>query len=151
MRELLKNIESLPDVEIAQTPEDLKVIAERTLTSREKVIYYVGSVEVLMKAYERSYDQGFYIPARTERGVFVKMIAPDSEVLRAYQAADAGEVRETRVLPDDVIMDYSVMIHDDTVVFFLQDPKLYGLSITSPALAATMKAMFNDMWRNAKK
>jgi len=151
MRELLKKIESLPDVEIAQTPEDLKVIAERTLTSREKVIYYVGSVEVLMHAYERSYDQGFYIPTRIGLGVFVKMMAPDSEVLRAYQAADAGEVRETRVLPDDVKMDYSVMIHDDTVVFFLQDPKLYGLSITSPALAATMKAMFNDMWRNAKK
>jgi len=72
-------------------------------------------------------------------------------VLRAYQAADAGEERETRVLPDDVKMDYSVMIHDDTVVFFLEDPKLYGLSIKSPALAATMKAMFNHLWRNAKK
>jgi hypothetical protein len=151
MRELLKNIESLPDVEIAQTSEELKLIAERTLTSREKIIYYVGSVEVLMHAYERSYDKDFYIPTRTKLGVFVKMLAPDSEVLRAYQAADAGEVRETRILPDDVIMDYSVMIHDDTVVFFLQDSKLYGLSIQSPALAKTMKAMFHDMWRNAKK
>jgi hypothetical protein len=151
MRELLKNIESLPDVEIAQSTEDLKVIAERTLVSREKVVYYLGSMELLMQAYERSYEQNFYIPTRIQLGVFVKMMAPDSEVLRAYQAADAGEVRETRILPDDVIMDYSVMIHDDTVVFFLQDPKLYGLSIKSPALAKTMKAMFNDMWRNAKK
>ena len=150
MQELLKNIESLPDVEIAQTSEDLKAIAERTLVSREKVIYYVGSVEVLMQAYERSYDQGFYIPTRTKLGVFVKMLATDSEVLRAYQATDAGEVRETRILPDDVTMDYSVMIHDDTVVFFLQEPKLYGLSIKSPALAKTMKTMFNEMWRNAR-
>ncbi|MCX5904458.1 MAG: hypothetical protein NTV89_13545 [Proteobacteria bacterium] len=151
MRALLKNIASLPDVEIAQTPEDFKVIAERTLTSREKVIYYLGSVEVLMQAYERAYDQGYYIPARMELGVFVKMMAPDTEVMRTYQATDSREVRETRGLPDDVVMDYSVMIHDDTVVFFLQDPKLYGLSIKSPALAETMKAMFNDMWRNAKK
>ena len=151
MRELLKNIKSLPDVEIAQTPEDLKIIAERTLTSREKVIYYVGSVEVLMQGYERTYDKGFYIPTRIELGIFVKMLAPDTEVMRTYQATDAGEVRETRALPDDVKMDYSVMIHDDTVIFFLQDPKLYGLSITSPALAGTMKAMFHDMWRNAKK
>ena len=123
MRELLKNMESLPDVEIAQTPEDLKVIAERTLTSREKVIYYVGSVEVLMQGYERTYDQGFYIPTRIELGIFVKMLAPDTEVMRAYQANDAGEVRETRVLPDDVRMDYSVMIHDDHCGLFSPGPE----------------------------
>jgi hypothetical protein len=151
MREVLKNIESLPTVEIAETPDDLKVIAERTLTSREKVIYYVGSVEVLMQGYERTYDQGFYIPTRTELGIFVKMLVPDDAVMRAYQKNDAGEARETRALPDEVKMDYSVMIHDDHVVFFLQEPKLYGLSIVSPALAETMKAMFQDMWRNAKK
>ena len=151
MRDVLKNIESLPHVEIAETPEDLKAIAERTLTSREKIIYYAGSVEVLMQAYERTYDQGFYIPTRTELGIFVKMLVPDTGVMRAYQKNDAGEARETRALPDDVKMDCSVMIHDDHVVFFLREPKLYGLSIISPALAATMKAMFQDMWRNAKK
>jgi hypothetical protein len=151
MRDVLKNMASLPEVEIAETPDDLKVIAERTLTSREKVIYYVGSVEVLMQGYERTYDQGFYIPTRTELGIFVKMLVPDTEVMRAYQANDAGEARETRALPDDVRMDYSAMIHDDHVVFFLREPKLYGLSIISPALAQTMKAMFHDMWRNAKK
>ncbi len=151
MRDVLKNIESLPHVEIAETPEDLKAIAERTLTSREKIIYYAGSVEVLMQAYERTYDQGFYIPTRTELGIFVKMLVPDTGVMRAYQKNDPGEARETRALPDDVKMDYSVMIHDDHVVFFLREPKLYGLSIISPALAATMKAMFQDMWRNAKK
>ena len=151
MREVLKNIESLPTVEIAETPDDLKVIAERTLNSREKVIYYVGSVEVLMQGYERTYDQGFYIPTRTELGIFVKMLVPDTGVMRAYQKNDAGEARETRALPDEVKMDYSVMIHDDHVVFFLQEPKLYGLSIVSPALAETMKAMFQDMWRNARQ
>lgn len=151
MRKLLKNIESLPDVEIAQTPEELRVFAERTLISREKVIYYVGSVEVLIHAFDRSYDQNVYIPTRVKLGVFVKMLAPDSEAVRAYQATDDGQERETRVLPDDVTMDYSVMIHDDTVVFFLEDPKLYGLSIKSPALAATMKAMVNHLWQHAKK
>jgi hypothetical protein len=111
----------------------------------------VGSVEVLMQGYERTYDQGFYIPTRTELGIFVKMLVPDTGVMRAYQKNDAGEARETRALPDEVKMDYSVMIHDDHVVFFLQEPKLYGLSIVSPALAETMKAMFNDMWRNARQ
>ncbi|MCX5900732.1 MAG: hypothetical protein NTX06_08370 [Proteobacteria bacterium] len=150
MRELLTNVESLPNVEIAQTPEDFKVIAERSLNNRGKVICYLGSVELLLQAYEQAYEDDYYIPTRMASGVLVKMLAPDTEIMRKYQSSDAGEVRETRALPDHIVMDYSVMIHDDTVVFFAQDPKLYGLSIISPAIAQTMKGMFNVMWENAK-
>jgi len=150
MRELLKNIRSMPDIEIGQTPQDFKVIAERTLENREKVIYYAGSVELLVEAYEQAYEDDYYIPTRMDLGVFVKMLAPDTEVMRKYQSSDAQEVRETRTLPEDVRMDYSVMIHDDTVVFFAKDPELYGLSIKSAAVAQTMKAMFNNLWRTAK-
>ena len=151
MRELLKNIKSLPDVEIGQSPEDFKIIAERTLENREKLICYLGNVELLLEAYEQAYEDDFYIPTRIKLGIFVKILAPDTEVMRKYQSSDSREVRETRCLPDDVIMDYSVMIHDNTVVFFAKDQELYGLTIVSPAIAHTMKAMFNDMWRNAKK
>ena len=151
MRELLKHIKTLPDVEIGQSPEDFKVIAERTLENREKMICYLGNVELLLQAYEQAYEDNYYIPTRINLGIFVKILAPDTEVLRKYQSSDAREVRETRCLPDDVVMDFSVMIHDDTVVFFGKDGELYGLTIISPAITMTMKAMFNDMWRNAKK
>ncbi len=147
----LKGVKSLPDVEIGQSPEDFKVIAERTLENREKCIYYLGNVELLLEAYEQAYEDDFYIPTRIKRGIFVKILAPDTAVMRKYQSSDAEEERETRCLPDDVVMDYSVMLHDDTVVFFGKDEELYGLTIISPSIGHTMKAMFNDMWRNAKK
>jgi hypothetical protein len=149
MRELLKNVKSLPDVEIGQTPEDFKIIAERTLQNKEKVIYYLGSVELLVKAYEQAYEDDYYIPTRMDLGILVKMLAPDTEAMRKYQATDSREVRETRCLPADVVMDYSVMIHDDTAVFFCKDEQLYALSITAPAVARTLKAMFQEMWRTA--
>ena len=151
MRELLENIKSLPHAEVGETPEDFKTIAERTLENRKKMIYYLGNVELLLQAYEQAYEDNYYIPTRIKLGIFVKILAPDTEVLRKYQSTDSQEERETRCLPDDVIMDYSVMIHDDIVVFFGIDEKLYGLTIVSPAIAQTMKAMFDDMWRNAKK
>ena len=151
MRELLKGVASLPDVEIGQSPEDFKVIAERTLENREKSIYYLGNVELLLEAYEQAYEDDFYIPTRIKLGIFVKILAPDTEVMRKYQSCDAEQERETRCLPTDVVMDYSVMLHDDTAVFFGKDVELYGLTIVSPAICHTLKAMFNDMWRNAKK
>ena len=151
MRELLKDIKTLPDVEIGQTPEDFKVIAERTLENREKVIYYLGRVELLMEAYEQAYEDDFYIPTRMDRGIFVKMLAPATATMLKYQSSDSRQVRETRSLPDDVVMDYSVMIHDDTVVFFGKEEELYGLTIIAPAIAQTMRVMFHGMWCSAKK
>jgi sugar-specific transcriptional regulator TrmB len=149
MRELLKNVKSLPDVEVCQTPEEFNECAERTLASREKVIYYAGSVEFLLEAYDQAYEDSYYIPTRMERGILVKILAPDTPAMRRYQSKDSEEVRETRCLPADVAMDYSVMIHDDTVVFFARDEQLYGLSVVSPSIAQTMKVMFNEMWRHA--
>ena len=151
MRKLLQGIEALPNVEIGQSPGDFKVIAERTVENREKMIYYLGNVELLLQAYEQAYEDDYYIPTRIKLGIFVKILAPDTEVLRKYQSSDSQEERETRCLPDDVAMNYSVMIHDDIVVFFGREEELYGLTIVSPAIAQTMKAMFDDMWRNAKK
>jgi len=148
MRKLLKNMKSLPGVEIGETPEDFKAIAERSLVCREEVIYYLGSVEILMKAYEQAYEDDHYIPTRMGKNILVKMLAPDSPIMRKYQSGDAGQMRETRALPADVVLENSVMIHDDTVVFFAKDEKLFALSVTSPAVAATMKAMFHDMWRH---
>lgn len=90
MRDVLKNMASLPDVEIAETPEDLKVIAERTLQSREKVIYYVGSVEVLMQGYERTYDQGFYISLlsfHSQRAIALRETAPGKTSLLSPTAS----------------------------------------------------------------
>ena len=40
----------------SETPEDFKIIAELTFRNRKKVIYYMGSVELLVQAYEDDED-----------------------------------------------------------------------------------------------
>ena len=150
MRELIRLVQSLPDIEIAETPEDFTVFAERSLQSREKVIYYAGSIDLLLEAYAQAYEDNYYIPTRMKARILVKMLAPDSEAMRTYRASDTKQLRLTRCLPADVQMDYSVMIHDDTVVFFAKDETLYGLSVVSPAIAQTMKVLFDALWRSAE-
>ena len=78
MRELFEDIKSLPHAEVGKTPEDFKVIAERTLENREKMIYYLGNVELLLEAYEQAYEDDYYIPTRIKLGIFVKILAPDT-------------------------------------------------------------------------
>jgi len=70
-------------------------------------------------------------------------------MLKTYQETDVQQNRETRALTPDLMMDSSFMIHDDTVVFFRENPEEhYALEIKSPSLARALKTMFNNAWKN---
>ena len=148
MDALLKNITGAPDVEFINTPEGFTEAAERSLDSTEKVIYYLGSAELLMDAYEQAYEDGHYIPTRIKRNVLVKMLVEDTPAMQRYRETDAQQVRETRCLPPGADFRHSFMVHDDTVVFFLKTgEKATGLSIENPAIAETMKTVFHAIWQ----
>jgi hypothetical protein len=147
MDALLNNIACAPEVEFINTPEGFTEAAERSLDSKEKVIYYLGSAELLMDAYEQAYEDGHYIPTRIKRGVLVKMLVENTSAMQRYRETDAQQVRETRCLPPGAVFRHSFMVHDDTVVFFLKtDSKAVGLSIVSAAIAETMKTVFHEIW-----
>jgi hypothetical protein len=149
MEELLKKITEAPRVEFINTPEGFTEIAERSLDSAEKVIYYLGRAEILMDAYEQAYEDGHYIPTRIKLGVKVKMLVEDTPIMRRYRDADEEEVRETRGLPPGADFKHSFMVHDDTVVFFMKtDHGAAGLSIVSAEIAETMKTVFHEIWRH---
>jgi len=148
MEELLKTITGAPQVEFINTPEGFTEAAERSLDSKEKVIYYLGSAELLMDAYEQAYEDGHYIPTRIKRNVLVKMLVEDTPAMQRYRETDAQQVRETRCLPPGADFRHSFMVHDDTVVFFMKtDSKAVGLSIVSAAIAETMKTVFDEIWQ----
>ncbi len=148
MEELLQTIAGAPRVEYITTAEGFTEAAERSLESRERVIYYLGRAEILMDAYAQAYEDGYYIPTRIERGIKVMMLVEDTPMMRRYRDSDGPQVRETRSLPPDADFRHSFMVHDDTVVFFMKTGGgAAGLSIVSPGIAETMKTVFHAIWQ----
>lgn len=148
MDELLKKITGAPSVEFINTPEGFTEAAERSLDSTEKVIYYLGSAEILMDAYEQAYEDGHYIPTRIKRGVLVKMLVENTPAMQRYRDTDAEQIRETRALPPSADFKHSFMVYDDTVVFFMKtDSGATGLSIVNAEIAETMKIIFREIWQ----
>jgi hypothetical protein len=148
MEELVQTIAGAPRVEYIITAEGFTEAAERSLESREKVIYYLGRAEILMDAYAQAYEDGYYIPTRIERGIKVMMLVEETPMMRRYRDSDAEQVRETRSLPPDADFRHSFMVHDDTVVFFMKSGGgASGLSIVSPEIAETMKTVFHAIWQ----
>jgi len=149
MSKVLKEHESLPEVLTYRSFEEQRALADQTLNCKEKMIYYLGGVENLTDVFSEEYERDFYIPTRLKRGIGLKLIIPDSEMLKTYQETDVQQNRETRALTPDLMMDSSFMIHDDTVVFFRENRRsTYALEIKSPSLARALKTMFNNAWKN---
>ena len=121
----------------------------QSLESKEKAIYYMGSVENLAAVFDEDYDRGYYIPTRMERNVFLKMLIPQTPAMIEYKGRDSEEHRETRFLKEELLMDNSIMLYDDKVIFFSDSEEKYALSMTSNSIAKSMKKIFNKMWQTS--
>jgi sugar-specific transcriptional regulator TrmB len=142
------NRNGLPQVSTRRSLDEFRTLATQSLECREKVIYYVGSVENLAAIFDEQYDREFYIPTRLQRGIGLKILIPESPALQEYRQRDKLENRETRFLRPDMHMDSSFMIHDDTVVFFGQTDEQYAIEMQAPSLASAMKTLFLDVWNH---
>ncbi len=139
---------NLPEIETYKSNEEFRNLATQSLDSKEKAIYYMGSVENLAAVFDEEYDRGYYIPTRMERGIFLKMLIPETPAMIEYQGRDSNEHRETRFLKEELLMDNSIMLYDDKVIFFSEAKEKYALSMSSESIANSMKKIFNNMWQS---
>jgi hypothetical protein len=109
----------------------------------------MGSVENLTAVFDEDYDKGYYIPARMERNVFLKMLIPETPAMIEYKGRYSEENRETRFLKEELLMDNSIMLYDDKVIFFSDSEEKYALAMTSDSIAESMKKIFNKMWQTS--
>lgn len=138
----------LPEIKTYETHEEFRDLATRSLETKEKAIYYMGSVENLAAVFDDEFDRGYYIPTRMERGIFLKMLIPETPAMIEYQSRDSDEHRETRFLNKELLMDNSFMLYDDKVIFFSEADQKYALSMSSESIANSMKKIFNKMWQS---
>jgi hypothetical protein len=144
-----KQSKNLPKIETYETNEEFKKLATQSLESKEKSIYYMGSVKNLAAVFDEDYDRGYYIPTRMERNVFLKMLIPETPAMMDYKGRDSEEHRETRFLKEELLMDNSIMLYDDKVIFFSDSEEKYALAMTSNSIAESMKKIFNKMWQKS--
>jgi len=148
--ETAQNInKNLPEIETYESNEDFRNLATLSLESKEKAIYYMGSVENLAAVFDEEYDRGYYIPTRMERGIFLKMLIPETPAMIEYQGRDSNEHRETRFLKEELLIDNSIMLYDDKVIFFSDAEEKYALSMSSESIAKSMKKIFNNAWQTS--
>lgn len=92
-----------------------------------------------------------YFRERHRRGIFTRIIAPDTPLGRRFQSRDAFEYRETQLLKEEEFpITFEKIIVGETVACF-NHIEQRACFLKYPELANTERVMFELLWRRAKE
>lgn len=91
-----------------------------------------------------------HIPERIARGNFLRMIGEISPENVLLQKKDATELRETRLLPQDIYNSNVEIGSYGNNVYVIDYQNIFGMVITSKDVAHTLKMIFQIVWNSGK-
>ena len=104
----------------------------------------VDSSETMLPEYAKKYYKRRKISKIPVRAIFT-----DTKMSRARQKHDTEELRDSRLLPKDLLnIEIEINIYDDKVAYFSLPEKLAVIA-KSKLIAASMRQMFELAWKMA--
>ena len=92
-----------------------------------------------------------YFRERHRRGIFARVIAPDTTLGRRYQSRDPFEYRETALVPEKTVpITFEKIIAGNLIACF-NHAENKACFLRYPELAASEREMFELLWRRAKE
>ena len=137
-----------PEIAFYEGLEGIIAAYEDTLTSKTEIlaIASVDHIEETFPEYAPKYYQ-----RRRSANIPLRAILTDTPQARSLQKKDATVLRESRLLPKELLnIEIEVNIYDDKVAYFSLPEKL-AVIVKSKLIAASMKDMFRLSWNMAEK
>lgn len=148
---LLNNISSSesnkPRVLFYEGEKGFYDICHRSIDNADKEILFLSSLTDFRNVgNDQTYDEGYYIPKRMKKGIFIKMLVFENRISQNYRISQVKELRETRFLPDDFKFKSTFFIYGDEFSMISSKPPFLGVVIQSKQLSHTMKQIFEMLW-----
>ncbi len=125
------------------------VFRASVLETKEQVQYGIFTVEELMRSSDLlEFFLGEFSTLRKKHKISAKIIVADTPGGTKYKELDKEKFRETRLLPaSSYSFPAEIMFHDNVVqLFVISETEQFCVTIESPAIAKTMKMIFNALW-----
>lgn len=135
-----------PQTSFYRGEEGIKTVYEDTLMSKGEIlaITSIDQTENLMPHYILPYYK-----RRRAAGIPIRAIFPDSEKSRQRHKRDKEEMRESRLLPKEILhIDIEVNIYNNKIAYFSL-PEQLAIVIESRMIADSMRSIFNLCWEMA--
>ena len=147
----LRSIPSLhqrPKIRFYEGKDGIQQVYEDTLTSPETILAWANVEDV-----EHTLPHYFpeYYKRRTQKGIKIKAIFPNTPMARARSDQDKNENRETALVPpEDYFFSPEINIYGNKIMIASWRAKL-GVTIESAEIAGAMKTIFKLAWKEAKR
>ncbi len=126
-------------------------VSKNTLESGAKEVLFITSVEDIYRfADQKEYDEGYYIPARIQKGIIFRQLLLRSPQAIEQQKRDAQELRKTRFLSEKTEFRGAKFIYGNDVAYMTGDEPLVGVIITSPLIAEMEQKLFEELWQHTE-
>ncbi len=148
LKSLYVGIGPKPKVQFYEGLEGIRSVLEDTLTSKETIRSFASIVN--LHAILPDYFPDYY-QRRTQKGISVKAIFPDTELAVRRVLRDNEEARESYLVPSEKFgFTPEINIYDDKIVFLSLVEK-FAVIIQSIELADALKKTFDLSYLEAKR
>ena len=135
-----------PEIAFYEGKDGLIAAWEDTLTSKSDVLA-ITSIDDTEQRFPKYVPR--YYKRRKAAGILIKAIFPDTPMSRERKKRDGEELRETRLVPPDLLdIHIELNIYDDKVAYFAIDEEI-AIIVKSKVIAEGMRSVFALCWRMA--
>lgn len=140
----------MPKMRYYEGIEGVKRVYEDTLIEKD-AIYSFENLQSMDDGIKK-YLLNDYLPRRIEKEIFAHVITPKNKDNAVFRTEDKECFRETRFFPKNpFLVEIEINVYGEKTAFFsYKTEEMFAVILESPAIANSMKAIFNLCWQIVK-
>ncbi|MCK9378760.1 MAG: hypothetical protein M0P97_01275 [Candidatus Moranbacteria bacterium] len=143
---LANKIDKKPKIRFFEGEEGIREVYKDTLNYPEQEILLWGTEDFVTYS-DEEYFLNHYIPKRKEKNIWVRAIAPKSEIISRYQDNNQNQLRKMKVV-ETTGFNFSVEIdlYGKNKIMVASFQEKFGMIIESQKMYETLRGIFEIMW-----
>jgi HTH-type transcriptional regulator, sugar sensing transcriptional regulator len=126
--------------------EGYKQVYEDTLTTNEKKLYGIFSVQDVLEVLGRPYAEDMF-ERRAKKGIALRVIRSKVRESGPVYPSSLGDLRELRFAPPNFDFPITTYVYDNKVMILSSKRETFGLIIESQDIATTHRQYFDALWQ----
>jgi predicted transcriptional regulator len=148
LRALTNLIDNKPKIRFFEGKEAIRDIHLDTLHfPNQEVMTWISELG-FYQHYDHSFWEDVYMPGRLEKKIWIRAIAPNTEVAKVFQSEDKKWLRKTRINTGDNFIEAIILLYGGKNVGIISTDELVGFVIESTRLYNTLKGLFEMQWQS---
>ncbi len=148
---ITNKMEKKPKIKFFEGIKGVKEVYEDTLRyPKQEILAWV--TDDALKYFDANYLWNEYVPARLEKKIWERVIAPDNAKMRHVKSYDKKHLRQIRLIKkNDLLFEVEINLYGKRNIGIMAFEEQIGLIIESKKFFNTLKSIFELNWEMLEK